>query len=142
MYPAKLLMSYYGLECSLCSLIYVGQTGQKWSKHISNHQSNINHHVRTPTHEHFDSHNHSIVCRKVQIIEKIYHYINSSKLSRKYREYCKLFWIKELGTTLPYRYSDNIKSIGNFSNSHQGNVNSLNLLITISQKTESWTKRE
>jgi len=132
----------YGLECSLCGLIYVGQTGQKLSKRISNHRSNINRHVRTPVYEHFNNHNHSIVCMKVRIIEKIYHYTNSSKLSRKYREDRELFWIKELGTTLPYGCNDNIKGVGNLSNSHQGNVNSLNLLNSQSRRKRSHGHRK
>ena len=132
----------YGLECSLCGLIYVGQTGQKLSKRVANHRSNINRQVRTPIYEHFNSHNHSIVCMKVRIIEKIYHYTNSPILSRKYREDRELFWIKELGTTLPYGCNDNIKGIGNLSNVRQDNVNSLSLLNSQTRRKRSHGKRK
>jgi hypothetical protein len=39
---------------------------------------------------------------KVRIIEKIYHHTNSPILSTPYRTDRELFWIKELGTAMPY----------------------------------------
>jgi hypothetical protein len=44
---------------------------------------------------------------KVRIIEKIYHHTNSSILSTPYRTDRELFWIKELGTAMPYGCNDN-----------------------------------
>ena len=52
---------------------------------------------------------------KVRIIEKIYHHTNSSILSTPYRTDRELFWIKELGTAMPYGCNDNIKGVGNLS---------------------------
>jgi hypothetical protein len=39
---------------------------------------------------------------KVRIIEKIYHHTKRPKLSTPYRTDRELFWIKELGTAMPY----------------------------------------
>ena len=39
---------------------------------------------------------------KVRIIEKIYYHTNSPILSTHYRTDRELFWIKELGTAMPY----------------------------------------
>jgi hypothetical protein len=39
---------------------------------------------------------------KVRIIEKIYHHTNSPTLSTPYRTDRELFWIKKLGTAMPY----------------------------------------
>jgi hypothetical protein len=50
---------------------------------------------------------------KVRIIEKIYHHTNSTMLSTPYRPDRELFWIKELGTAMPYGCNDNIKGVGN-----------------------------
>jgi hypothetical protein len=52
---------------------------------------------------------------KVRIIEKIYHHTNSPILSTPYRTDRELFWIKELGTAMPYGCNDNIKGGGNLS---------------------------
>ena len=48
---------------------------------------------------------------KVRIIEKIYHHTNSHILSTPYRTDRQLFWVKELGTAMPYGCNDSIKGV-------------------------------
>ena len=64
---------------------------------------------------------------KVRIIEKIYHHTNSSILSTPYRTDRELFWIKELGTAMPYGYNDNIKGVGNLSSPGCNEINLMSL---------------
>ena len=66
---------------------------------------------------------------KVRIIEKIYHHTNSPILSTPYRTDRELFWIKELGTTMPYGCNDNIKGVGNLSSHGCNEINVMSLLI-------------
>ena len=60
---------------------------------------------------------------KVRINEKIYHHTNSPKLSTPYRTDRELFWIKELGTAIPYGCNDNIKGVGNLSSPGCSEIN-------------------
>ena len=71
----------------------------------------------------------------------ICHYANSPTLSRKYREDRELFWIRELGKTLPCGCNDNIKGVGNLSNVRQDNVNSLSLLTSQSRRKRGHGKK-
>jgi hypothetical protein len=66
---------------------------------------------------------------KVRIIEKIYHHTNSLMLSTLYRTDRELFWIKELGTAMPYGCNDNIKGVGNLSSHGCNEINVMSLLI-------------
>jgi hypothetical protein len=47
-------------------------------------------------------HDSCLTMKEVRIIEKIYHHTNSPILSTPYRTDRELFWIKELGTAMPY----------------------------------------
>jgi hypothetical protein len=47
---------------------------------------------------------------KVRIIEKIYHHTNCPILT-PYRTDRELFWIKELGTAMPYGCNDQVVKI-------------------------------
>ena len=74
---------------------------------------------------------------KVRIIEKIYHHTNSSILSTLYRTDRELFWIKELGTAMPYGCNDNIKGVGNLSSPGCSEINVMSLFNTIPRTKRS-----
>ena len=67
---------------------------------------------------------------KVRFIEKIYHHTNSPALSTPYRTNRELYWIKELGTAMPYGCNDNIKGVGNLSSPACNDVNVMRLFNT------------
>ena len=60
---------------------------------------------------------------KVRITEKIYHHTKRPKLSTPYRTDRELFWIKELGTAMPYGCNDNSKGVGNLSSPGCNEIN-------------------
>ena len=74
---------------------------------------------------------------KVRIIEKIYHHTNSPILSTPYRTDRELFWIKELGTAMPYGCNDNIKGVGNLSSPGCNAINVMSLFNTIPRTKRS-----
>ena len=74
---------------------------------------------------------------KVRIIEKIYHHTNSSILNTLYRTDRELFWIKELGTAMPYGCNDNIKGVGNLSSPGCSEINVMSLFNTIPRTKRS-----
>ena len=74
---------------------------------------------------------------KVRIIEKIYHHTNSPILSTPYRTDRELFWIKELGTAMPYGCNDNIKGVGNLSSPGCNEINVMSLFNTIPRTKRS-----
>jgi hypothetical protein len=74
---------------------------------------------------------------KVRIIEKIFHHTNSSILSTPYRTDRELFWIKELGTAMPYGCNDNIKGVGHLSNPGCSEINVMSLFNTIPRTKRS-----
>ena len=74
---------------------------------------------------------------KVRIIEKIYHHTNSPILSTPYRTDRELFWIKELGTEMPYGCNDNIKGVGNLSSPGCNEINVMSLFNTIPRTKRS-----
>jgi hypothetical protein len=67
---------------------------------------------------------------KVRIIEKIYHHTNSPMLSTPYRTDRELFWIKELGTAMPYGCNDNIKGVRNVSSPGCTEINVMSRHVT------------
>lgn len=92
--------------------IYVGETRQRLNLRINDHRSNVN----APNnnkflYEHFNQPEHSIVSMKVRIIEKIYHSTNDAILSTPYRLQREDFWIRELGTAIPYGCNDKIDGV-------------------------------
>ena len=62
---------------------------------------------------HFNQLDHSVLSMEVRIIEKIYHHTNSPILSKPHRTDREEFWIRQLGTAMPYGCNDNIKGFGN-----------------------------
>ena len=61
----------YGIECTLCGLLYVGETRQTLRSRMSQHRyRNLYNHFNQPGHN-------RCLTMKVRIIEKIYHHTNS-----------------------------------------------------------------
>jgi hypothetical protein len=60
----------YGIECTLCGLIYVGETKGSLNKRRSGHRFQINNGGQQLLYKHFNSPDHSILSMKVRIIEK------------------------------------------------------------------------
>ena len=117
----------YGIECSLCGLIYVGETGNNIRSRMNGHRSGVNHSLDLELYKHFNQDDHSILSMRVRILEKIYHHTNSSALSSPFRRQRELHWIRQLGTAMPYGCNDNIKDIGNLSSPRCSDVNVMGL---------------
>ena len=66
-----------------------------------------------------------------------YNYTNSPILSTPYRTDRELFWIKELGTAMPYGCNDNIKGVGNLSSPGCNEINVMSLFNTIPRTKRS-----
>ena len=105
----------YGVECSLCGLIYVGETKGQLRNRMSGHRYEINHGSNQLLYQHFNLPDHSILSFKVRILEKIYHPSNNPSLSTPLRRQREEFWIRELGTAAPYGCNDKIYSVGNLT---------------------------
>jgi hypothetical protein len=106
----------YGIECTLCRLLYVGETHQTLRSRMNQHRYDARDPKYRILYNHFNQPGHDrCLTMKVRIIEKIYHHTNSPILSTPYRTDRELFWIKELGTAMPYGCNDNIKGVGNLS---------------------------
>ena len=73
----------------------------------------------------------------VRIIEKMYIHTNISILSKPYRTDRELFWIKELGTAMPYGCNDNIKGVGNWLSPRCSEINVMSLFNTIPRTKRS-----
>jgi hypothetical protein len=65
----------------------------------------------------------------------VYHHTNSPILSTPYRTDRELFWIKELGTAMPYGCNDSIKGVGNLSSPACNEINVMSLFNTIPRTT-------
>ena len=61
----------YGVECSLCGLIYVGETKGQLRNRMSGHRYEINHGSNQLLYQHFNLPDHSILSFKVRILENI-----------------------------------------------------------------------
>ena len=105
----------YGVECSLCGLIYVCETNGQLRHRMSGHRYEINNGSNQLLYQHFNLLDHSILSFKVRILEKIYHPTNNPGLSSPLRRQREDFWIIELGTAAPYGCNDKIDSVGNLS---------------------------
>ena len=127
----------YGIECSMCGLIYVGETQGALHKRINAHRSEINNGGTQVLYKHFNQQDHSVLSMKVRIIEKIYHHTNSPTLSRPYRIEREEFWIRQLGTAMPYGCNDNIKSLGNLSSPACSSVNVMDLFKQSPRRSRS-----
>ena len=127
----------YGITCSLCGLIYVGETKGPLNKRINGHRYQINNNGNQLLYRHFNQPDHSILTMGVVILEKIYHHTNSPTLSTPYRRQREEFWIKELGTASPYGCNDNITGVGNLSSPNCSQVNVMNLFPVFERRRRS-----
>ena len=127
----------YGITCSHCGLIYVGETKGQLNKRISGHRFQILNNGGQLLYQHFNLPDHSILSMGVIVIEKIYHHTNSPSLSTPYRREREEYWIKELGTASPYGCNDNVSSIGNLTSPSCSNVNVMHLFPSFNRKKRS-----
>ena len=127
----------YGITCSHCGLIYVGETKGQLNKRISGHRFHILNNGGQLLYQHFNLPDHSILSMGVIVIEKVYHHTNSPSLSTPYRREREEYWIKELGTASPYGCNDNVSSIGNLTSPLCSNVNVMNLFPSFNRKKRS-----
>ena len=132
----------YAIECTLCGLIYVGETKGELRKRMNGHRSQINNGGNQLLYRHFNLPDHSVLSMKVRILEKIYHPtnkpINSCTPFRRKREE---YWIRQLGTAAPYGCNDHIDSIGNLTSPGCQSVNVLNLFDRTSRRHRSHGSR-
>ena len=85
----------YGIECTFCGLLYVGETRQILRSRMSQHRYDANDPKYRILHNHFNQPGHDrCLTMKVRIIEKIYHYTNRPILSTPYRTDREWFLIK------------------------------------------------
>ena len=118
----------YGIECSLCGLIYVGETKGQLRTRISGHRSKINNKGSQLLYRHFNQPDHSVLSMRVRILEKIYHPTNNPNLSTPFRRSREEEWIKHLNTAAPYGCNDNISSLGNLTSPGCQSVNVISLI--------------
>ena len=110
--------------------MYVGETRQTLRSRMNQHRYDARDPKYRMLYNHFNQPGDDrCLTMKVRIIEKIYHHTNSPILSTPYRTDRELFWIKELGTAMPYGCNDNIKGVGNL----QRNQRDESLLILLQE---------
>ena len=98
-------------------LLYVGETRQALRSRMSQHRYDARDPKYRTLYSHFNQPGHyRCLTMKIRIIEKIYHHTNSPIHSTPYHTDRELFWIKELGTAMPYGCNDNIKGVGKVLN--------------------------
>ena len=127
----------YAIECTLCGLIYVGETKGSLNKRISGHRFQINNGGNQLLYKHFNSPDHSILSMKVRILEKIYHHTNNPTLSTPFRRQREDYWIKTLGTAFPYGCNDNVQNVGNLTSPMGNNVNVMRLFPNAQRRKRS-----
>jgi hypothetical protein len=75
----------YGIECTLCRLLYVGETRQTLRSRINQHRYDARDSKYRILYNHFNQPGHvRCLMMKVRIIEKIYHHTNSPILRTPY----------------------------------------------------------
>jgi hypothetical protein len=62
----------YGIDCTLCGLIYIRETKGSLNKRMSGHRFEINNGGQQLLYKHFNSPDHSILSMKIRIIKKKY----------------------------------------------------------------------
>ena len=127
----------YGIECSLCGMIYVGETKGQLRSRMSGHRFQINHSGNQLLYKHFNLPDHSILSLRVRILEKIYHPTNNPNLSTPFRRKREDYWIKQLGTAAPYGCNDHIDSVGNLTSPGCQSVNVLQLFDKTARRRRS-----
>ena len=126
------------MECTLCGLVYVGETRQTSRGRMSQHRYDAKNPKYRILYNHFNQPGHDrCSTMKVRIIEKIYHHTNSPILSTPYRTDRELFWIKELGTAMPYGCNDTIKGVGNLSSPGCNEMSVMSLFNSIPRTKRS-----
>ena len=125
------------MECSLCGLIYVGETKGQLRNRMSGHRYEINHGSNQLLYQHFSLPDHSILSCKVRILEKIYHPTNYPSLSTPLRSLREEFWIRELGTAAPYGCNDKKDSVGNLTSPRCSSVNVMRLFGSSQRRTRN-----
>ena len=93
----------YGLKCTFCNKIYVGQTKRPFKKRLVEHFSDINKKDPSkPLSSHFSRSNHP----STEVLEiYVLKFIKSppdSQLGQKERDFHETQWIHRLETSLPY----------------------------------------
>lgn len=110
---------------------------------MNDHRSNVNDHNNNKfLYKHFNQPDHSIASMKVRIIEKIYHPTIDPILSTPYRLQREDFWIRELGTAIPYGCNDKIDGVGILSSPRCSTVNTLQLFNTSARRNRSHGHRK
>ena len=127
----------YGIDCSICGLLYVGETKGQLNTRMNGHRFNINNNGQQLLYQHFNQADHSILSMKVRILEKIYHRTNNPTLSTPLRRKREEYWIKELGCATPYGCNDKIDSLGNLSSPGCDSTNVLNLFNRSTRRPRS-----
>ena len=105
----------YGIHCVHCGLVYVSETGRSLRSRMNGHRSAIKKGGQSLLHRHFHQPDHSVDDMRVEILEKVYHSSENPTLLTSFCRTRELFWIKELGTTKPYGFNDQIKGVGTLS---------------------------
>ena len=118
--------------------MHVGETRQTLRSRMNQHRYDARNPKYKIFYNHFNQPGHDrCLTMKVRIIEKIYHHTNSPIRSTLYRTDRELFWIKELGTAMPYGCNDNIKGVGNLSSPGCSEINVMSLFNTIPRTKRS-----
>ena len=118
----------YAIDCTLCGLIYVGETRGELRKRMNGHRSQINNGGYQLLYRHFNLPDHSVLSMKVRILEKNYHSTHKSISSyTTFRRKREEHWIRQLVTANPHGCNDHIDSIGNLTSPGCQSVNVLNL---------------
>ena len=86
----------YLIECTKCSIQYVGETENALRVRLTGHQSGINHRrLDRPVAHHFNQLHHSLKDLTIMIIEKIY------REDANFRKLKESYWIKTIETLSP-----------------------------------------
>ena len=132
----------YAIECTLCGLIYVGETKGELRKRMNGYRSQINNGGNQLLYRHFNLPDHSVLSMKIRILDKIYHPINKHISScTSFRRKREEHWIRQLGTAAPYGCNDHIDNIGNLTSPGCQSVNVLNLFDRTSRRHRSHGSR-
>ena len=121
----------------MCGLVYVGETKGRLNARMCGHRSGVNSNEYQFFYKHFNQPDHSILSMKVRILEKIYHPTNNPNLSSPFRKQREEYWIRQLGSAIPYGCNDNIKSIGNLSSPNCSSLNVMNIFNKSSRQQRS-----
>ena len=101
-------------SCNVCSVSYVGETGNQLRTRLNNHRSAIKHYNDTQVARHFNGTGHSYADLRITILESG-PFSDDSSLETIYRRNCESKWITTLTTRQPggsdIRFSHQDKTI-------------------------------